>query len=116
MMDDEENVATGVVCAIVAGLLGVMLLIVLLTLANGCTPAERQTTIDDARKAAILSADVSACVMHAIATRQQEELRAQREAEAEAAIEADRLRSEMHAPSSVSQEVDKIVRGDAGAQ
>ena len=80
----------------------------------GCTAAERQSALNSSTQAAITSAKIAACVQGVMAEEQLEALRARREAEAEQAIEADRLKSEMHAPSSVSQEVDKLVRGDAG--
>lgn len=87
-----------------------------LMVALGASCATTQADIQKvaSSQSAVTALKIAACVQGALAEEQLEALRQRREQEAAAAIEADRLRSEMHAPSSVSQEVDKLVRGDAG--
>lgn len=66
-------------------------------------------------QSAVTALKIAACVQGALAEEQLEALRQRREQEAAAEIEADRIRSEMRVPSSISHEVDQMVRGDAGA-
>ena len=98
------------VCLVCAGVL-----IAALVGLGGCAT----TTAADIEKvassrSAVTALKIAACVQGAMAEEQLELLRERREQEAAAEIEADRIRSEMHAPSSISKEVDKIVRPDAG--
>lgn len=108
---DPENTVRNLVVSVVAMLLAAML--VLLLCAGGCASVPDVQKVASSQSA-VTALKIAACVQGALAEEQLEALRQRREQEAAAQIEADRLRSEMHAPSSVSQEVDAIVRPDAG--
>lgn len=114
-MGDPASTVEKVLIAWLVAMVAAGVLIAALVGLNGCAT----TTAADIQKVAssqtaVTALKIAACVQGALAEEQLELPRQRREQEAEAAIEADPLRSEMHAPSSVSQEVDKIVRGDAG--
>ena len=111
-MPDPENVTRNVVVCLVAALLASMLVVMLFLGGCGTTAADVQKVASS--QTAITALKISQCVQGALAEEQLELLRQRREQEAADAIEADRLRSTIGVPSSISQEVDKVVRGDAG--
>jgi hypothetical protein len=98
---------TVILCAIAFG--------VMVAIGAGCAT----TTAADIEKlasspTAITALKISACVQGALAEEQLLLLRQRREQEAADAIEADRLRSSIGVPSSISHEVDAVMRRDAG--
>lgn len=111
-MDPESTLdkvlVAWLICMIVAGVL-VAALIGL----NGCATTQADVEKLASSQTAITALKISQCVQGALAEEQLELLRQRREQEAADAIAADALRSEMHAPSSISKQVDAIVR-DAG--
>lgn len=112
-MPDPENVVRNVVLCFVAALLASMLLVMIFL--GGCATTAADVQKVASSQSAVTALKIAACVQGALAEEQLEQLRQRREQEAAAEIEADRLRSDMRVPSSISQEVDKVVRGDAGA-
>lgn len=102
-----------VVQLFLAGFAGALFGLCAAMLVSGCTPAQT-SAISSGTQAAITATKIAACVQGVMAEEQLELLRQRREQEAADAMEADRLRSDMRVPSSISREVDKVVRGDAG--
>lgn len=86
---------------------------VLVALGGCATTASDIQKVASSRTAAT-ALDISACVQGALAREQLELLKERREQEAADAIEADRLRSSIGVPSSISHEVDAVMRRDAG--
>jgi hypothetical protein len=90
---------------------------IMVAMGAGCGATLAQTEADAAKLAtsqtAITALKISQCVQGALAEEQLELLKQRREQEAADAEAADRLRSGIGVPSSISHEVDQIVR-DAG--
>lgn len=113
-MDEPGTVEKVLIAWLIAMVVAGCLVAALIGL-NGCAT----TTAADIEKlasspTAITALKISACVQGALAEEQLELLKERREREAEAAIEADRLRSSIGVPSSISHEVDAVMRRDAG--
>lgn len=97
------------ICMVVAGVLTAALIGL-----NGCATTQADIQKVASSQSAVTALKIAACVQGALAEEQLEQLRARREQEAAAEIEADRLRSEARVPSSIGHEVDKVMRADAG--
>lgn len=114
-MDDHtvEYVLGWVTVILCAAAFGIMVAI-----GAGCGATLAQTEADAAKLAtsqtAITALKISQCVQGALAEEQLELLKQRREQEAADAEAADRLRSGIGVPSSVSHEVDQVMRRDAG--
>jgi ABC-type uncharacterized transport system permease subunit len=109
---DDHRVEHWVVWLLV--IIGAAAFGVLIAMVAGCATTQADIQKVASSQSAVTALKIAACVQGALAEEQLEQLRQRREQEAEAELEADRLRSEMRVPSSISQEVDKVVRGDAG--
>lgn len=94
-------VAAGCIIAVLVGL-------------GGCATTQADIQKVATSQSAVTALKIAACVQGAMAEEQLEQLRQRREQEAAAEIEADRLRSDMRVPSSISKEVDQVMRRDAG--
>ena len=109
----EDNTVRNFVFGVVTLLLAAMLVCMVVVMGGcGTTAADIQKVASS--QTAITALKISQCVQGALAEEQLELLRQRREQEAADAIEADRLRSTIGVPSSISQEVDKVMRADAG--
>lgn len=86
---------------------------VMVAIGAGCATTQADIQKVASSQSAVTALKIAACVQGALAEEQLEQLRQRREQEAAAEMEADRLRSEMRVPSSISKQVDAIVR-DAG--
>lgn len=98
---------------LVAAAIGVIAALTVVSLMSGCATTQADIAKVASSQSAVTALKIAACVQGALAEEQLEQLRQRREQEAAAEIEADRLRSEMRVPSSISKEVDSALR-DAG--
>lgn len=112
-MDPESTLDKVLVAWLVCLVVGGVLVAALIGL-NGCATTQADIQKVATSQSAVTALKIAACVQGALAEEQLEQLRQRREQEAAAEIEADRLRSDMRVPSSISREVDRVVRGDAG--